>query len=88
MNAHDVRRLRLCTKCGGLGYKRRMLELPAPLDVLREGQWWHGQCFIDAKGIDALLNMPRDQIGCLALDDIGVKAMTAVLAVLALEDRP
>ena len=59
MKAHDVRFLRVCKVCGGLGDKRRMLNLP-------DGDY-HDDCIV-ARLTDAqVLRLPREQCNKITL---------------------
>ena len=69
--AHDVRRLRACHYCGGLGRDDCMVE--------RNDALYHGRCFINRFGLEAFLALPTEQTHRVTLDDIGVDAMRALL---------
>lgn len=69
--AHDVRHLRPCYACGGIGDHRKM--------VSNTGNVYHGRCFEARFGIDALLDLPQVETGKLTIGDIGVKSMKALV---------
>lgn len=68
--AHDVRHLRECSICGGIGDRRRMVCTPCIA---------HGRCFEARFGIDALLDLPKTETEKLTIGDIGVKSMKALV---------
>jgi hypothetical protein len=74
--AHDVRTLRVCCHCDGIGNKDSMIHR-------NEGgtdRHWHGRCYIDQRGLHGFLSLPQEQTDKLPLGDIGVEAMKALLA--------
>jgi hypothetical protein len=76
--AHDVRTLRGCAHCGGLGHKTQMLE-GSPFADEKSAPWFHGRCFAAKFGEKALLNMGRRQLDRLCIGDIGVRLMSAMI---------
>jgi len=75
--AHDVRTLRGCAHCGGLGHANRMLE--GDPHETRSTAWYHGRCFAAKFGEKALLEMGRIQLERLCIGDLGTKLVTAVI---------
>lgn len=69
--AHDVRTLRVCVQCEGIGNSNSMLHV--------ENIWIHGRCFIKWRGLEAFVALPRSQTDKMRLDDIGVRAMRGLL---------
>lgn len=76
--AHDVRTLRGCAHCGGLGHKTQMLE-GSPHAGERSTPWFHGRCFAEKFGEKALLDMGRIQLDRLCMGDLGTRLMRAVI---------
>lgn len=70
----DVRTLRECDLCTGLGHSNSMIVLDGT------ARYVHGRCFIASQGLDAFLALPREQIIKMRLDDIGSDAMKALLS--------
>lgn len=72
MTAHDVRELRVCLSgCNSIGDRRNM--------ILIEGGHHHGACFIKNYGMKRFLQLPREQLDKLPLNDIGHEVMLALL---------
>lgn len=69
--AHDVRRLRVCMLCDGLGHADYMLSNS-------EGDM-HGSCFIERHGEKRLLDFPKSETDKLCMGDIGPKSMMFLL---------
>jgi hypothetical protein len=69
--AHDVRTLRVCAACSGLGNAGTML------DVGKE--WFHGRCFLGRFGLAALLGLPPCKTARLMLGDVGEGTMRRLL---------
>jgi len=69
--AHDVRTLRVCGSCGGLGNCDRMIE--------HGTEWLHGRCFVSRYGKAELCHLPKEQTDRMTLNDIGVAAMKYLL---------
>ena len=69
--AHDVRRLRVCMLCDGLGHADYML-------ANSEGHI-HGSCFIERNGEKCLLDFPERETDKLCMADIGTDAMRFLL---------
>lgn len=65
--AHDIRKLRVCQACGGIGAKDGMVD------------HMHGRCYIATNGLAALIALPRDVTSGLTLGDIGPVAMKALI---------
>ena len=72
MTAHDVRSLTCCLFCGQLADKRNLVKMP------RAGHA-HGACFIERRGLPALLALPTEETDKLTLGDIGGDVMAAIL---------
>ena len=69
--AHDVRTLRPCTGCNGIGNSDAMVEHGA--------SWFHGRCFVVAVGETALFALPKAQTDRLTLGDLGVDLMKRLI---------
>lgn len=69
--AHDVRTLRPCPVCGGLGNSYHMVDL--------DNEWFHGRCFVARFGGSALKALPISKQDRLTLGDLGVRLMKALL---------
>lgn len=72
---HDVRQLRVCAGCGHLGDARDMVRQARG----KGARHFHGQCFITSHGMVQFLALPQSETDKLRLDDIGGKAMKALL---------
>lgn len=66
--AHDVRRLRTCGHCGMIGDSAHMIPWMAR-------DWFHGRCYADKFGVDALLELHPDLTEGLQIGDLGVALM-------------
>lgn len=75
--AHDVRTLRGCAHCGGLGHSHRMVEGSA--HETKSTPWYHGRCFAEKYGDDQLLKLGRIQLERLCIGDLGTLLMTLVI---------
>jgi len=71
--AHDVRKLRVCLLCDGLGHADYMLGNS-------EGHT-HGSCFIERHGRAHLVAFPEAETDKLCMADIGPDAMRFLLTV-------
>lgn len=69
---HDIRKLVVCGLCSGVGNKIHMLR------HIDHGHV-HGRCFISEYGLSAFLKLPNSAVANLRLDDIGVRAMKAIV---------
>lgn len=75
--AHDVRRLRTCPGCGGIGHSDAMVfAWPHGKDA---DAYYHGRCFVAEFGFDALAGMPEENKK-LSLGDLGVDLMRRLVA--------
>lgn len=68
---HDVRTLRVCGSCGGLGHSHSMVD--------RGAEWLHGRCFVARYGKAQLRHLPRATQHRLTLGDLGSAAMRYLL---------
>ncbi len=66
--AHDVRKLRACAHCEQIGSTDRMV-FSHPYGQTNE--YYHGRCFVEAHGFEALLDLGPPQIDKLSLGDLG-----------------
>lgn len=73
--AHDVRRLRTCRACGGMGDGKFM--------PIIDGHPIHGFCAAEALGVAGLAKLPEAEIDKLTLSEIGPERMKALLAELS-----
>lgn len=78
--AHDVRTLRPCLHCGGLGNFYSMIEAGE--------KFYHGRCFAARHGVPALLALPADQLGKLMLGDLGTALALACFPIADKRRRP
>src|SRR5262245_215646 len=67
MNAHDVRKLRVCGACNGIGFGPHMVR------------GMHGACYVERRGVDELLALPPAETDGLTLGDIGPEIMRALM---------
>jgi hypothetical protein len=75
--AHDVRKLRECNYCRGIGCADEMI---IGEDKENGCFWnWHGRCFIEQFGLPKFLALPTVQSGKCRLDDIGIDHMRALM---------
>lgn len=85
--AHDVRHLRLCEHCSGLGDGREMLQVPQGLvqagganEGLPTAQGlYHGACVAEILACADLLGLPRLERGKLRLNEVGHSVMDQLL---------
>jgi hypothetical protein len=75
--AHDVRTLRGCAHCGGLGHSHSMIEGSA--HETKSTPWYHGRCFAAKYGDAQLLNLGRLHLERLPIGDLGTRLMSAVI---------
>lgn len=77
--AHDVRRLRKCAFCGGMGDSKYMPFAAYPGNHGTELMGHlHGFCAMKVLGVAGILKLPMDEINKLSLGEIGPAAMTAI----------
>jgi hypothetical protein len=69
--AHDVRKLRLCAICNGLGHLDRMLTLPG----FPVGGLYHGKCAVRMLRRTEVLALPENELRKLTLADAGMDLM-------------
>ncbi len=72
MKAHDVRHLRVCKGCGGLGDRRRMLDL-------HEAGPHHDFCAVERFGADAMLELPASERRKISIGAAGTHLMRRLL---------
>lgn len=65
--AHDVRKLKPCERCKGIGYGPVML-------VLSDGHY-HGVCVVEMLTNEEILALPKDERRKLRLNEAGVELM-------------
>lgn len=75
--SHDVRTLRGCAHCGGLGHAHKMIEGSA-LETKSE-PWYHGRCFAAKYGDEQLVRLGRSYLEKLCIGDLGVRLMSLVM---------
>lgn len=73
--AHDVRHLRRCAGCGGVGDSRLMLSVQLPSQVGLH----HGCCAIQLLGADGVLALAPNERAKITLSDAGVTLMRRLL---------
>ncbi len=80
--SHDVRKLRRCSICEGIGHKDRMLTLPGwPVEQL-----FHGDCAVRMLSRSEVLALPWSEQKKLTIEDTGMDLMKELLKVL--DSRP
>ncbi len=67
--AHDVRKLRLCGACNGLGHLDRMLSVPGFPGL------YHGECSVRMLTRAEVLALPEIELRKLTLADAGMDLM-------------
>lgn len=80
---HDVRHLALCPVCGNIGLDWAMIR-----ESWDSGHWFHGRCFVERFGIDALLKRAGPDTGGLTLDDLGFDNMKRLVDHIASKSLP
>lgn len=70
-HAHDVRRLRICDVCNDLG---DVNDMPT-----YNGASLHGGCILKQFGLEALLELPEDEVKKVRLGDVGATVMKVLL---------
>lgn len=73
---HDVRHLRVCSGCKGVGDGRQMIREPRG----KGARHHHGRCYIESHGMTLFLRLPSEETDKLTLGDIGPVAAAALLA--------
>ena len=74
--AHDVRRLRTCAGCGGIGHPEQMLS---GLEAFGLAGFHHGRCVVQLLTQKQVLALPSDQRHKLRLNDTGVELLRKLL---------
>lgn len=77
--AHDVRTLKVCDRCSGLGNRGSMLEVRLPGKLSRPKVHMHGRCYIKTYGFLAFLQLPKMEQDKIPMSDIGVRRMKALM---------
>ena len=92
MNAHSVRRMRICCLCRDLGmYKASEPGLGSVVCVNPEEprQWWRyvdPRCYIAEHSLWQFLSfVPRDELGAVRLSDVTPEIMQAILDRLSMD---
>jgi hypothetical protein len=75
--AHDIRTMKSCACCGGLGHTHNMVhdymhEIGAPQS---KKVYAHGRCFIEVFGLTLFLNLPQAETDKMQLNDVGIDVM-------------
>jgi hypothetical protein len=73
--AHDVRKLRVCAICDGIGHLDQMLTLPG----WPAGNLYHGECAVRMLKRAEVLTLPHSERRKLTLADTGKDLMLALL---------
>lgn len=81
MNETDANYRECCPVCKGFEDQRRMVPVP-------DDGFWHGRCFVGARGLDALLNYPSATLGALRMDELLPDQTRAVLREIELRSAP
>jgi hypothetical protein len=68
----DVRSLRPCACCGGVGNADTMIDWD-------NGEWLHGRCFVARYGRADLCHLPKGKTDRLTLGDLGIQTMQYLL---------
>ena len=74
--AHDVRRLKTCSGCGGIGHTAQMLSC---LEAFGLAGFHHGRCVVQLLTHEQVLALPSDQRDRLRPDDTGGELMRKLL---------
>ncbi len=69
--AHDVRKLRLCSICRGVGHLDSLLTLPG----FPVGSLYHGECAVRMLSRAEVLALPDGELHKLTLADTGMDLM-------------
>jgi len=69
--AHDVRRLRVCQGCHGLGSTGQMIQLA--------DDHWHTRCFRVRQGFKAVLALPLAQRDKFRMCDLTLREMQRLI---------
>lgn len=73
--AHDVRKLRVCSICRGVGHLDTLLVLPG----FPAGSLYHGECAVRMLRRNEVLALPHSEKRKLTLADTGVDLMRELL---------
>lgn len=88
MTSHDVRKLKACCLCQGLGiYNPSNPSIGWPLvicvhsDAVPKNQrkFAHPKCYLEEMGIGKLLSMPTRELNAIRMCDVPKRAMQAIL---------
>lgn len=77
--AHDVRTLRVCGHCGGLGNRDSMMVVRLPGKLSRPKVHTHARCYIKKNGFQAFLKLPKKEQDKVPMSDMGVRRMKALM---------
>lgn len=88
MTSHDVRKLKTCCLCQGLGiYKPLNPSIGWPLVLCLHSEnvpknqlkFAHPSCYLEEMGIGKLLTFPKQELNQIRLCDVPMRAMQAIL---------
>jgi hypothetical protein len=88
MTSHDVRKLKTCCLCQGVGIYRPLnpsigwplvLCLHSAVVPLRDRKYAHPSCYLEEMGISKLLTLSMSELGYVRMCDVPLKAMSAIL---------
>lgn len=88
MTSHDVRKLKTCCLCQGLGIHNPSnpsigwpLVICVHSDVVPRNQrtYAHPKCYLEEMGIRKLVSLPVQELRTIRLCDVPMRAMQAIL---------
>lgn len=78
-SVRDVRRLRTCRHCNGMGFCDEMVVIPNVFRVGKAGEFYHTSCFLSAFRFLRVKQLPVDQRAKFRMSDLTVRQMRTLL---------
>ncbi len=88
MNSHDVRKLRICLLCKGLGIYKPSGHIAEAIQIIvcltpdakrGQRQFAHPRCYMEEMGAVKLLSLPADELSHIRLCDVPRRTMQLLL---------
>jgi hypothetical protein len=80
LRAHDIRKLRTCRACDGIGFAPHMLEgVFGPSVRPEKPELYHGACVVQLLSREQILALPAEERNKLRLSETGPDLMRALM---------
>jgi hypothetical protein len=76
MHAHDVRHLRTCSDCGGLGDDRVMIHCM----IWGVGEAYHDDCAVQKLGEYGVMKLPPEELNKITIGAAGPDLMRKIMS--------